>query len=124
MTGRTFELTHTFRFEAAHHLPNVPADHKCRRLHGHSFTCDVVVRGDLDEQMGWLVDYGDIKAAVAPLRSQLDHYYLHEVEGLENPTSENIAAWIWDRLLPAMPLLYSVTVRETCNNACTYFGPR
>ncbi|MEM7164321.1 MAG: 6-carboxytetrahydropterin synthase QueD [Planctomycetota bacterium] len=120
--SQTFELTHTFRFEAAHSLPHVPADHKCRRLHGHSFSVDVIVRGELDPKLGWLVDYGDIKAAVAPLREQLDHYHLNEIAGLENPTSENLAIWIWDRLQPGLPLLHSLTVRETCNNACTYFG--
>lgn len=118
-----FELTHTFRFEAAHHLPHVPADHKCRRLHGHSFVVDVVVRGPLDPKLGWLVDYGEIKGAVAPVRERLDHYHLNEIEGLENPTSEMLAVWIWERVHAQLPILHSITVRETCNNACTYFGP-
>lgn len=117
------ELNHTFRFEAAHRLPNVPPDHKCNRLHGHSFVADVVVRGPLDPKLGWVIDFAEVKKAVAPLRDRLDHNYLNEIEGLENPTSEHIAIWIWQRLIPSLPGLQSVTVRETCNNACTYRGP-
>ena len=115
-------IERTFRFEAAHLLPNVPAEHKCRRLHGHSFATDVVVRGEIDPRLGWLVDYAEIKAAVEPLRQLLDHRHLNEIEGLENPTSENIAIWIWERLLPALPGLAEVRVAETCNNACVYRG--
>lgn len=116
------ELTHTFRFESAHHLPRVPEGHKCRRLHGHSFVVDVQVAGPVDPDLGWVIDYGEIKKHVEPIRKTLDHCYLNEIEGLENPTSEHIAIWIWDRLNPALPGLSAVTVRETCNNACTYRG--
>ena len=115
-------LVHTFTFEAAHRLPHVPEDHKCRRLHGHSFTVDVVVEGVIDPQHGWLMDYGDIKEAAAPIRKQLDHRYLNEIDGLENPTSEMIAIWIWQRLTDDLPQLREVGVRETCNNACIYRG--
>ena len=116
------ELAHRFTFEAAHSLPNVPADHKCRRLHGHSFAATVVVRGPIDPAMGWLIDYAEIKHAVAPLRDQLDHHYLNEVPGLENPTSEMIAVWLWGRLKPALAPLAEVRVEETCNNGCVYRG--
>lgn len=119
----SLELIHTFRFEAAHLLPELPATHKCRRLHGHSFIVDVVVRGPLDARLGWVLDYGDIKAAVEPVREALDHRYLNEIPGLANPTSEHVAIWIWQRLAPPLPGLASVTVRETCHNACTYRGP-
>ncbi len=118
----TMELIHRFRFEAAHFLPNVPQDHKCRRMHGHSFEAKVVVRGAVDPSHGWVIDYADIKRAVAPLREQLDHHLLNEVEGLENPTSELLALWIWNRLKPALPQLAEVHIAETCNNACTYRG--
>jgi 6-pyruvoyltetrahydropterin/6-carboxytetrahydropterin synthase len=117
------ELERTFRFEAAHLLPNVPSGHKCRRLHGHSFRVDVAVRGDVDPHVGWFVDYADMDAAFAPIRGQLDHYYLNEVEGLSNPTSENLAAWIWERLAGPMPGLWKLTVHETCNARCVYYGP-
>ena len=117
------ELEKTFRFEAAHLLPNVPADHKCRRLHGHSFIVDVAVRGEVDPKVGWLVDYADMREAFGPLYAKLDHRYLNEVEGLENPTSEILAAWIWERLAAALPGLFRITVRETCTVACHYYGP-
>ncbi|MGA1202298.1 MAG: 6-carboxytetrahydropterin synthase QueD [Planctomycetota bacterium] len=116
------ELAHRFTFEAAHYLPRVPEGHKCRRLHGHSFAATIVVRGPIDPEMGWLVDYAEIKGAVAPLREMLDHHLLNEVEGLENPTSEVIAVWLWDRLLPSLPILAEVRVEETCNNGCAYRG--
>ncbi len=118
----TVELVHRFTFEAAHFLPSVPDDHKCRRMHGHSFAAEVVVRGPIDAKLGWLIDYADIKATIAPLREQLDHRLLNEVEGLENPTSERIALWIWARLKSHLPGLSEVRVAETCNNACVYRG--
>lgn len=109
-----------FTFEAAHRLPAVPADHKCARLHGHSFHVRVTVQGPVDEAMGWVADFADLKAAVKPIVGQLDHRYLNEVEGLENPTSENVARWIWARLDVAG--LYEVAVRETCTSGCVYRG--
>lgn len=117
------ELEKTFRFEAAHLLPNVPEAHKCRRLHGHSFRVDVAVAGDVDPHVGWFVDYADIKDAFAPLLDALDHRYLNDVEGLANPTSEHLAAWIWERLAPRVPGLVRVTVHETCEARCHYHGP-
>jgi len=117
------ELHHTIRFEAAHHLPKVPAAHKCRRLHGHSFEAVITVRGPVDPASGWLMDYAEIKRVVHPVRDRLDHFYLNDVPGLENPTSENIAIWLWDALLPDLPTLYGVRIAETCNNACSYRGP-
>jgi 6-pyruvoyltetrahydropterin/6-carboxytetrahydropterin synthase len=116
------ELSKSFTFEAAHALPTFPEDHKCRRLHGHSFRVEVRVAGDVDERQGVLVDYGAIKAACEPIRTQLDHYYLNEIDGLENPTAENLAHWIWQRLKPALPLLSAVIVCETCTTGCEYRG--
>ncbi len=120
----TFELSKTFRFESAHRLPRVPEGHKCARLHGHSFRCEIIVAGAMDPQTGWVVDYADIKAAANPIFGALDHNYLNDIEGLENPTSEVLARWIWDRLVAGLPNLHTVTVRETCTSACTYRGPR
>jgi len=116
------EIFKSFTFESAHRLPNVPADHKCARLHGHSFRVEIAVRGPVGETTGWVMDFARIKEAFAPLHDQLDHRLLNEVEGLENPTSEHIAVWIWDRLLPALPGLSRVTVHETCTSGCTYQG--
>jgi 6-pyruvoyltetrahydropterin/6-carboxytetrahydropterin synthase len=118
------EVFKEFTIEAAHRLPNVPADHKCARLHGHSFRIEVHVSGAVGTDTGWVVDFADIKAAFSPLEKQLDHYYLNEVPGLENPTSENIARWIWERLAPELAGISAVIVRETCTSGCVYRGPR
>ena len=117
------ELSKTYAFEAAHRLPMVPPDHKCFRLHGHSFRIDVCVTGDVDERMGWLLDFGEITAVVQPiLMSELDHRTLNDVPGLENPTSERVCQWLWNRLRPALPGLSAITVHETCAARCTYRG--
>lgn len=110
-----------FTFEAAHRLPNLPDGHKCTRLHGHSFRVEVRVRGTIDPVSGMVIDFADIKAAFAPLHDQLDHHFLNEVEGLENPTSENLAVWIWQRLEESLPLA-EVVVRETCTSGVSYQG--
>lgn len=111
-----------FVFEAAHRLPNVPAGHKCARLHGHSFRVEVHVRGPVLEPTGWVLDFADIKTAFAPLHDVLDHNFLNEVDGLANPTSENLARWIWRRLRARLPGLSKVLVRETCTSGCMYEG--
>ena len=116
------ELRRTFQFEAAHLLPQLPKTHKCRRLHGHSFQAEIVVAGECDVKLGWLMDYADISEALKPLWEQLDHRYLNEIPGLDNPTSENIAAWIWERLKPTLPSLSEVVVAETCTARCVYRG--
>ena len=115
-------LSKTFHFEAAHDLPTFPPDHKCRRLHGHSFRFDVIVEGDVNPEKGYLIDYGDIKRAVDPIVKRLDHYYLNEIEGLANPTSEVIAKWLWDRIKPSLPLLATIIVHETCSSSCEFRG--
>ena len=115
-------LTRTIDFEAAHWLPTFPDGHKCRRMHGHSFKVDVVVEGEVDPDKGYLLDFGEIKAALAPIRDALDHRLLNDIEGLANPTAEMLAKWIWDRLEPALPLLSAVRVRETCTSAAEYRG--
>lgn len=117
------EIFKRFTFEAAHHLPNVPEGHKCRRLHGHSFRVEVRVDGSPDPETGWVMDFADVKRAFGPIRDALDHRYLNEIEGLENPTSENLAKWIWRRLAPELPLLSSLVVQETCTSGVVYRGP-
>jgi 6-pyruvoyltetrahydropterin/6-carboxytetrahydropterin synthase len=116
------EIYKEFTFEAAHFLPNVPEGHKCRRMHGHSFRVRVYVSGDPDPGIGWIMDFSDIKAAVEPIRVRLDHYLLNEIEGLENPTSEQLVRWIWARLKPNLPLLSSIQIMETCSSGCIYRG--
>lgn len=115
-------LSRAFRFEAAHRLPNVPAGHKCGRLHGHSFRVELECEGEVDPHLGWLVDFAEIKRAFDPLLMRLDHHYLNEIEGLDNPTAENIARWIWDRLKRSLPQLTQVNVAETCSARCEYRG--
>ncbi len=115
-------LSKSFRFEAAHALPTFAEGHKCRRLHGHSFLFDVIVEGEVDEAKGYLIDYGDIKAAVDPIVKQLDHYYLNDIAGLENPTAEVITRWLWRQIQPKLPLLVSIIVHETCTSSAEYRG--
>ena len=109
-----------FMFEAAHLLPNVPDGHKCGRLHGHSFKFRLDLEGAVDSRTGFVLDFGDVKETVKPLYERLDHHYLNDIEGLSNPTSENLAAWIYSRLKPSLPSLTSVTVWETCTCGATY----
>ena len=116
------ELRKSFQFEAAHLLPRLPKSHKCRRLHGHSFQVEIVIAGACDSHLGWVLDYADITKAFKPIFEKLDHYYLNEIPGLENPTSENIAIWIWKQLKRRLPLLTEVVVAETCTAKCIYRG--
>jgi 6-pyruvoyltetrahydropterin/6-carboxytetrahydropterin synthase len=116
------ELVKEYRFEAAHRLPEVAAGHKCARLHGHSFKFEVHIAGPVDERTGWFIDYGDLDTVVIPLVQRLDHFYLNEVEGLANPTSEVLARWLWDHIRPRMPQLVAITLFETCDARCVYRG--
>ncbi|HEX7044157.1 MAG TPA: 6-carboxytetrahydropterin synthase QueD [Burkholderiales bacterium] len=116
------EIFKAFTIEAAHRLPNVPEEHKCRRLHGHSFRIEIRVRGPVGEESGWVMDFAEIGRAFDPIYQRLDHRYLNEIPGLENPTSENLARWIWRELKPQLPLLAEVVVHETCNSGCRYRG--
>lgn len=116
------QIYKAFHIEAAHRLPNLPAEHKCSRLHGHSFRVEIHVGGPLDPKTGWIMDFADLKAAFAPVFEALDHRYLNEVAGLENPTSENLARWIWQKLKPGLPGLSKVVIAETCTSGCVYEG--
>lgn len=117
------EIYKSFRIESAHRLPNVPEGHKCARLHGHSFEITLYVRGPVGDDTGWVADFAELKRAFQPLFDQLDHNYLNDIEGLENPTSENLARWIWQRLKPGLPQLSKVAIAETCTAGCVYRGP-
>lgn len=116
------ELRRRYHFAAAHHLPLAPEGHKCRRLHGHSYEIEVAVRGEVDTETGWLLDYGDIDKQVRPVLAELDHRTLNDIPGLENATSEILSRWLWERIRPRLPGLYRVAVAETCAAACYYYG--
>jgi 6-pyruvoyltetrahydropterin/6-carboxytetrahydropterin synthase len=116
------ELSKTFNLEAAHRLPNVPPEHKCARLHGHSFEVTLHVRGPVDPHLGWVLDFAEITKAFAPMHELLDHRYLNEVSGLDNPTSENLARFILERVKLPAGKLSAVTVSETCTSSCTVYA--
>lgn len=116
------EIVKEYGFEAAHRLPHVPEDHKCARLHGHSFRVSVSVEGPVDERLGWVMDFADVSAVVSPIVKELDHRYLNDIPGLENPTSEHVAMWLWRRIKPSLPELTAVSVAETCTSRCVYRG--
>jgi len=116
------EIYKKFSIEAAHRLPNVPEGHKCGRLHGHSFQVTLHICGQIDEQKGWIMDFSELKQKFSSLYDQLDHHYLNEIKGLENPTSENIARWIWQHLKPELPTLCKIQIQETCTSGCIYCG--
>ena len=115
-------LRKSFTFDAAHWLPEFPDGHKCRRLHGHTFRVDVIVSGQVDPETGYLIDYADLKAEIKPVEDQLDHQLLNDVPGLENPTSENLARWIYDGLRQSVPQLSAVRVHETATSMAEYQG--
>ncbi len=116
------ELVCDYKFEAAHQLPKVPPGHKCARMHGHSYQVQVTVAGEADPDMGWLIDFADVAAVVDPILGELDHRVLNEINGLENPTCELVAKWIWDRVKPRLDSLEALTVAETRSSRCVYRG--
>jgi 6-pyruvoyltetrahydropterin/6-carboxytetrahydropterin synthase len=116
------DIFRVFTLEAAHRLPNVPAGHKCARLHGHSFRIELHLSGEVDAHSGWVMDFADVKAAFQPIYDRLDHHYLNEIAGLENPTSENLARWVWQETKAVLPALSKVVVHETCTSGCAYTG--
>lgn len=117
------ELCREYRFEAAHRLPMVPPGHRCARLHGHSYKVEISICGPVSEETGWLIDFYDLDRAVAPIVDALDHQTLNEIAGLENPTCERLCHWIWVRLADKLPELRAVTVWETVDARCIYYGP-
>ncbi len=116
-------IVNEFRFESAHFLPQTAEGHRCRRVHGHSYVCELHVTGPVDRRKGWICDFAELETAFQPLLAELDHHVLNEVRGLENPTAENIARWIWERLAPRLVNLSTVVVHETPTARCIYTGP-
>ncbi|MEP6941117.1 MAG: 6-carboxytetrahydropterin synthase QueD [Rudaea sp.] len=116
------DIFKVFHIEAAHRLTGVAPGHKCARLHGHSFRVEIHVSGEVDPHTGWVMDFAEIKSVFAPIYARLDHHYLNDIEGLDNPTSERLAMWIWQALKPGLPPLCRVVVHETCTSGCSYAG--
>ena len=116
------EIFRAFTIEAAHRLPNVPPGHKCARLHGHSFRVELYIAGEVDAHTGWVMDFAAVKVAFQPIYDRLDHHYLNDIDGLENPTSENLARWVWDETKRVIPQLRKVVVHETCTSGAVYRG--
>lgn len=104
-----------YSFEAAHMLPKVPDGHKCKRLHGHNYKVEVEFRGEIAPKDGFCgnLDFADIDAQVKPIIDRLDHQYLNEIEGLDNPTAENIAAYLLREINSTRSIFFSVKVWET-----------
>lgn len=117
-----FELVHTIRFESARRLPRVPDGHPCKNLYGLAFYLDIHVAGEMDPETGFVIDFGEIEAAVRPLRDQVDHHYLNDIEGLENPTSEVLVAWFWRHLQPQLEGLVQLVLRENDVSKVIYRG--
>lgn len=121
--SKRVEIVKEYTFEAAHRLTHVAPEHKCGRLHGHSFRVEVKLAGEIDPDTGWLIDFGEISGVVKPIvDGMLDHSYLNELPGLGNPTSENIAVWLWEKIKPQLTGLVEVVVHETCTARCIYRG--
>ena len=115
-------ITRRFDFHAAHSLSTFPEGHKCRRMHGHTFVAEVTLEGEVDPERGYLMDFGELKRHLAPLEADLDHANLNELPGLQHPTTELLAKYIYDRLKPSLPLLRSVRLHETAQNSAEYGG--
>lgn len=116
-------ISKSYTFEAAHLLPNVAPEHKCRRLHGHSYKVTIEIQGELHPVLGWVEDFGTLSQVMKPIiDGELDHRYLNDITGLENPTAENLCVWLWNRVKPLLPGLSKVRVEETCTSACEYTG--
>lgn len=116
------DIFHVFHLESARRLPHLPESHPCARVHGHSFRVEVHLRGPLEPRLGWVLDFADLEQAWAPIKAALDHRFLNDVAGLENPTSERLAIWIWDRLKPGLPGLAKLVIQESAHSGCIYTG--
>ncbi len=111
-----------FSFDSAHYLPNLPEDHKCKRMHGHTFNVEIHITGNINQEIGWIMDFSEIKTICDPVIEKLDHRVLNDIKGLNNPTSENLAKWIWEKVKPQLSGLKKIIVSETCSTGCIYRG--
>jgi 6-pyruvoyltetrahydropterin/6-carboxytetrahydropterin synthase len=112
----------SFTFDSAHFLPNVPEGHKCKNMHGHTYLLKVIVEGELKEHLNWVMDFTDLKKAVDPVVKSVDHKVLNEISGLENPTCEGLAVWIWNKIKPNLPELVTIELNETPTSGVIYSG--
>lgn len=118
----SMQIYKEFKFDAAHCLTRVEDGHKCGKMHGHTFVLEVHLDGEVDPERGWILDFNVLCKCVQPLIDQLDHSVLNDIEGLGNPTSENLAVWFWDRLKPKLPQLHKIVVKESPTSGCIYRG--
>lgn len=117
------DLTTSFDFAAARRLPRLDSTHPCSRTHGHTFFVEIRLRGEIDTEYGWLLDFDQVDQVIAPLHKRLDHHYLNDIPGLENPTTEVIAIWLWQQIAPQLPQLHAIAIKEHPSRGITYFGP-
>ena len=115
-----YKIYKEFHFDAAHFLPNTPDTHKCHRLHGHTYHVTLYLTAEELDETGWVVDFGEIKRFFKPIEERLDHNLLNDIPGLENPTSEVLAKWIYDQLKVDLPQISEVKVQETTSAGCSY----
>ena len=113
-----------FNIESARSIPNLPKTHPCHHIHGHSFKIIISVKGPINKQNGFVTDFQDIDDAFSSFKKELDHSYLNDIEGLQNPTSENICIWIWDKIQSSLPNIYKIEIKETDSTGCIYKGKR
>jgi 6-pyruvoyltetrahydropterin/6-carboxytetrahydropterin synthase len=116
------DIFKVYHLQCARRLPALPATHPCSRLHGHSFRVELTLRGELNPQFGWVRDFAEIDAAWQDVHATLDHRYLNDIDGLTNPTSEQLAVWLWSRLQRALPELSRIAVMESHDSGCLYYG--
>ncbi|MFP5470451.1 MAG: 6-carboxytetrahydropterin synthase QueD [Bacteroidia bacterium] len=122
MSDKQLEIFKQFTFDAAHFLPNVPDGHKCKEIHGHTYQLTLFFKGPLDETMGWIIDFNEIKKTVSPILLLLDHKYLNKVDGLENPTCEKMCEWLWEKIKPQLSQLSKIELKETPTSGAVYCG--
>ena len=116
------EIYKEFSFDSAHFLPNVPDGHKCKQMHGHTYRLRVVLKGETDAHLGWIMDFKELKDAVAPVIDKLDHKLINDIRDLENPTAENITVWIWKQIRPLLPQLSRIELYETPTTGVIFDG--
>ncbi len=116
------EIFKQFTFDSAHFLPRVPLGHKCKALHGHTYRLVVYIEGDIDQNTGWVMDFAAVKDCVEPVVKSIDHQLLNNIEGLENPTCEAIAIWLWDKIKPVLSGLSKIELHETPTSGVVYTG--
>lgn len=111
-----------FTFDSAHFLPNVPDGHKCKEIHGHTYRVVFYFEGELNPELGWVMDFGDLKQVLEPTIKRIDHKLMNNIPGLENPTCERIAIWLWEQVKPSLPMLCKVELHETPTSGAVYEG--